>query len=52
MANLIDRDTVEHLILRGYAAGYQRTAGELIEYLRRKTKGSTEPVKGTEKGQA
>lgn len=52
MANLIDMDTVEHLILRGYAAGNQRTAGELIEYLRRKTKGSTtayDPEKVIEK---
>lgn len=52
MKDLIEMATVESLILRGYAAGHQKTAGELIEYLRIKTKGSTEPVKATEKGQA
>ena len=52
MTKLIDMDTVECLILRGYAAGHQKTAGELIKYLKRKTQGSQERVKGTEKGQA
>lgn len=52
MKDLIEMATVESLILRGYAAGHQKTAGELIEYLKRKTQGSQERVKGTEKGQA
>ena len=51
MTKLIDMDTVECLILRGYAAGHQKTAGELIEYLKRKTQGSQELGKGTGKGQ-
>ena len=48
MTKLIDMDTVECLILRGYAAGNQRTAGELIEYLKRKIENPPEESKQPE----
>ena len=52
MTKLVEMATVENLILRAYVSEHQKTAGELIEYLKRKTQGSQERGKGTEKGQA